>query len=108
MSQTVATVLVVALLALIVIVVANLFRGNIKTKLKGPFGTKLDIEGTNPSAADQAALHAKGIISREGGISAEDTTGRGINAEDFDAKLDVHLSTGNPEVPLHPKSPPRP
>lgn len=67
-------------------------RGEAEIKL---FGMSLKIKGSNEKPQPKPAIAAKDIISREGGLLADDGTGQGIEIEKVDVKDDVLLSSNN-------------
>ena len=81
--------LVVIVLAVVIIVVALIFRQKIRLFLKGPGGTELNLDASNQRAPTPPAAVVKGSTSHKGGILAKDATGRGAVVEDSEA--DQHI-----------------
>ncbi|HEX6903778.1 MAG TPA: hypothetical protein VF789_28975 [Thermoanaerobaculia bacterium] len=99
-TQAVALV-AVAIFALIVIFLAVRFRGGIKAGIKGPGGTSLDVEASNPQASTSPGVKIEGAKSRAGSLQASDHTGRGADVKDVDTYGDIQV-TSDP----HPKAEP--
>ncbi len=93
MTTTIAAVLIVIVFALIVIATFIVHRQRNKIKIKGPLGTGLELDSSNDPTPSQAAIKAEGIKSREGGLMADDQTGRGIDVKQVDVKDDVLLGS---------------
>lgn len=98
MDTNTTVILIIIIFALIIIGAFFRFRQRGKAEIKGPFGTSLSVQGSNEPSPQQAGITAKGITSREGGVLAEDNTGRGVFAESIDAKDDVLLSNNPVQV----------
>jgi len=94
LDTTTASVIIIGILALVVIIGFFLYRKSGNTEIKGPFGTGVKFDGKNDSSSN-SGIKAKGLKSQEGGISADDTTGKGIEIEDAHAKDDIILSSSN-------------
>jgi hypothetical protein len=103
MNATTA-VFVVAILACIVIAAFVVFRQRGKVDLRGPFGTGVNLEMSNEEKAPSPAVSVKDAISRQGGILAEDNTGRGAKLENVEVQDDILVSS-NPAI--DPKDYPR-
>ncbi len=95
MDTTTAVIIVIAVFALIVVAAFWRYRQRGGAEINGPFGTKLKVQASNDPPIQKAGISAKGITSREGGVLAEETLGRGIEAENVDAKDDVLLSSSH-------------
>jgi hypothetical protein len=91
-------IIVIIVFAIIIIVAFMIFRTHSKAKIKGPFGIDLEVEGENKPPSSIAGISAANITSREGGVTASDGTGRGVDAKKINAKKDVVL-TSNPVTP---------
>lgn len=100
MDTTTVTISVILIFALLVIIAFIRFRQRGGAEISGPFGTKLKIDGSNDPPGQKASITAKGITSREGGVLAEETLGRGIEAENVDAKQDILLSSSYSPQPV--------
>ena len=66
-----------------------------EAKIKGPFGISAAVA---TSSDVTPGVRAHNLISREGGLKAEDGTGRGIDAQDVDTRSDITL-TNTPHDP---------
>ena len=62
-------------------------RSNIK--IRGPFGTGIDIDASNEPRDSKFGVRIKKAKSTGGGVYAEDGTGRGADLEDIEAKDDI-------------------
>src|SRR5262245_23140971 len=107
MDATTAVVIIVALFALVAVAAFLRFRQRGGTEIKGPFGTHLKVDATNDPSVSTVGIKAKAITSREGGMVADDSTGRGVDVESVDTKDDILLSSRTPSRGNDPKSPPR-
>lgn len=90
MSATTASVIIVAVFALVAIIGLVLFRQKAKLKMTGPGKTSLNFDGTN---TPEAAIRARDLKSRKGGFSAQDGTGRGADIERVDVEKDIEITT---------------
>lgn len=106
MDATTAVIIVILIFALIIIIAFVRFGQRGGAEIKGPFGTRLKVQGSNDAQMQKAGISAKGITSREGGVLAEESLGRGIEAENVDARHDVLLSSNLPfqQIDMPPKS----
>jgi hypothetical protein len=94
MDTTTAIVVVIALFVVVAVVSFFLFRGSTKTRITGPWNTKVEIEGSNPVPAPHVpGVRAQDIRSHSGSVRARDETGRGVDAAGIDAHADVDLSS---------------
>lgn len=99
------TVAVAILVTLIVVGLLVVFRRKLGLELRLPFGINLKADGSNENTLPAVGIRANKIVSREGGVVADDGTGRGVDATDINAKDDVLLSS-NPPQTSDPKAPP--
>ena len=90
-TQTLAVV-VVGLFVLLVIFL-SLRRNRIKAGIKGPFGTGLDVEGSNDQPAPNPGVTVTGAKSHAGGLKAADRTGRGANVKDVETYGDIEVTS---------------
>jgi hypothetical protein len=102
-DTTTAVVIVVVVLAALAVGLLIRFRQRGRIELSGPFGTGLKAEGSNDNIQPAVGIRANKIVSREGGIVADDGTGRGVDVTDVNAKDDVLLSS-KPAQTNDPKS----
>jgi len=99
-----STVLVIALFAVVIIVVAIAFRHRLRAIIKGPGGTGLEIDASNP--LPQPGVKIEDAQSRRGGLTAEDRTGRGADVRRVEVETDITASSAPPQDPARPKAPP--
>ena len=104
-DTTTGTVIVVVIVALIIVGLLIRFRQRLGFDWHLPFGINLKAEGSNHTPGQAVGVRANKIVSREGGVVADDATGRGVDATDINAKDDVLLSS-KPAQTNDPKSPP--
>jgi len=92
MDTSTVTIIVVIIFALIAIFSFVVYqqRGEAEIKI---LGMSLKIKGSNEIPQPKPAISAKDVISREGGLLANDDTGLGIEVEKIDVKDDVLLSS---------------
>jgi len=101
MDAQTATLVGLAILALLVIFAVVRYRGKAKFEVKGPGGLGASFEGENqqaPSvqpAATRPGISMEGVKSRAGGVHAEDRPGQGISMKDVDAHGDVQAISGD-------------
>jgi len=98
MDSFTALVLVILAFALIGVASFLVFRQRTSLKIRGPQNTGLELKADNTQPTPRPGIEAEGIKSRRGGIRADDQTGRGVKAKDFDADKDVSLRTGDPKA----------
>jgi hypothetical protein len=70
------------------------------------YWVSLNVETTSHSSDSRAGIEAKDLTSREGGVIADERTGRGIAIEKVDANKDIHLSSSDSQSSPPPKAPP--
>jgi hypothetical protein len=92
--------LIALALLVAVIVVALLVSRRVRTRIKGPFGTRLDLDASN------AGIDASRMTSQEGGFRAHDRTGGGVRTDRVTAKEDIELSSSMPGDNSGPKAHP--
>ncbi len=97
MDSTTAIVIVIIVFAVIAVASFLVFRQKTRIKIKGPQGTGFELEADNTAPLPRPGIEAEGIKSRKGGIVAEDQTGRGVKAKDFEAEDDVLLGSSDPK-----------
>jgi hypothetical protein len=64
-----------------------------KASLRGPFGTNLDVEASNEVAP---GVRVQDATTHEGGLTAADNTGRGVDVARVSAQKDITLSNNPP------------
>jgi hypothetical protein len=99
MDPQTAALIAVAIFALVVLFIAVRFGDRIKAVFKGPQGTELSVEASNPQRVANPGVKAEGIKSRTGKVEAADRTGRGADVKDVDAFGDVQITSDpNPKA----------
>jgi hypothetical protein len=93
MDTPTATLIAVAIFALLVIFLALRFKGKLKAGIKGPAGTSLDVDASNPEPTTTPGVRMDGVKSRAGGVQAIDGTGRGADVRNVDAYGDVRATS---------------
>ena len=88
MDKATATVVVLGILALVFVSFFAVFRKSGKGKIKGPFGTGLEVEGSNESPQTRIKE-----VEAGGNIHINETDGRGIDA--YKLKAGGHVTIGN-------------
>jgi len=96
MDVTTAAVIVVAVFALLVIFLALRFKGGLKGNIKGPAGTGVDFDASNPQPTATPGVRMDGVKSHAGNIRATDRTGRGADVRNAEAYGDVD-ATSDPD-----------
>lgn len=91
MDTLTATLIGLAVLAL-VLIYALTHRPKVKGGLKG-LGVELNVEASEEGATDRPGVTAKRVVSRQGGFTAEDGTGRGAQVSHVDAHGDVRITS---------------
>ena len=95
MDTLTATLIGLAVLALVLIYALTRFR-RVKGGLKG-LGVGLDLEASGEEQASRPGVSAQRVVSRQGGVTAEDATGRGAQVSDVDAYGDVRIGSAPPD-----------
>jgi hypothetical protein len=99
----ITTVSVIIIFALIVVVGFYLYRQRGKIKVSGPFSTSLELEASNPEPPPPPGVRMEDITSHSGGITAEDSTGRGAEMRRAEAYGDIRASSAIDRGEAHPK-----
>ena len=94
MDSSTGTIIVVSIFAIIVIFSFMIYQQHGEAEIK-IFGISLKTKGSNEKSQPKPAISAKDIVSREGGLLADDATGQGIEVEKVNVKDDVLLSSNN-------------
>lgn len=106
MDINIAAVIVVIIFAIVAIAAFLRFRGGGTASLKGPFGTQLDVGGSNHPPGPAGGISARDLKSRSGGITLDEGTGWGIEASKLEAEKDIRLKTSPASSGNDPKAPP--
>jgi hypothetical protein len=96
MDTQTAALVAVAIFALVVIFIALRFGDRIKAVFKGPQGTELSVEASNPQNPPNPGVKVERARSRAGGLVASDHTGRGADVKDVDALRDIQVTSDPP------------
>ena len=94
MDKLTATVLILALLALVVIGFFAVFRRRGKASIHVG-GTRLEVEGSNEPGAPAPGVHGK-KLKAGGHIKGTDDTGRGVKVVQAEATGDITLANKAP------------
>jgi membrane protein implicated in regulation of membrane protease activity len=81
--------------ALVLLVIVYRYRKSISISFSG-HGVKGSVSASN---APTAGVTAENIKSRSGRVAIKDTTGRGVVAQDVDARKDVEISANKDDDP---------
>lgn len=91
-------------MALVAVAFFMVFRHRGKLKAQGPFNTRLELDGSNEPAPPAPGVRAEDLSSKEGGLTAHDESGRGVDVKRVQTKTDINLTTGSPEGRPPPKT----
>ncbi len=97
MNTTTAALLVIAVFVVVLLYALRRYRGRVHATVKGPFGTAMKMRAED--AALTPAVQGSDLISRDGGISGVDRTGRGVEVRGADAMKDIRLEVEDGENP---------
>jgi hypothetical protein len=97
---------VIALFAVIIVAAFLVFRSRGKVSIKGPFGTGLDLDASNEPKPATPGVTVKDAKSRQGGLLAEDRTGRGADVEGVEVHDDILVTSTPPQEGEAKKAPP--
>jgi hypothetical protein len=91
--------LVIVIFALIVIAAFQVFRKHAKVKVRGPLGTGLEVDASNDPSVPPPAVKVSDAMSRRGGLTAKDETGRGVEVNRVEVEGDITASSapGKPD-----------
>lgn len=99
MDEPRAALIAIAIFALLVIFLALRFRNRIKGGIKGPLGTEVTFEASNPQRPMAPGVRVEGARSHAGGLLAMDGTGRGADVKDVETYGDIRVtSEPNPKA----------
>jgi hypothetical protein len=103
MDTTTATIIIVALFALIIVGGFAVYRQRSKIDINTPLGS-LKMDSSNDPPPHQPGVTIEDATSRGGGIRAEDRTGRGAAVRGVEAQEDIQASSEMPDSPSNPKA----
>lgn len=90
---------VVAIFAIVALVFFAVFRQKGKVKLQGPAGISLEAEGSNEQPSRPPGVLIENVRSHKGGLSAQDSTGRGAIVRGAEVQQDIDVRSGpDPKV----------
>jgi hypothetical protein len=98
MDTNLTVAIVIIIFALIVVAAFMVFRQRAKVEIKGPGDTGLKLDASNAPPPLIPGVTIEGAKSRQGGLVADDQTGRGVNLKDIDTQDDI-LATSAPPKP---------
>ena len=104
MDTNTAIVLVVVLVAVIAIVFLFVFRTKGKMSMRGPFNTRLEMNGSNAPAPSEPGVRAEDVTSEKGGLTARDEGGQGVHVKKVRTQKDVNLTNAPPPGGQAPKA----
>ncbi|MCB9421759.1 MAG: hypothetical protein H6667_18305 [Ardenticatenaceae bacterium] len=99
MDTNTAIILVVALFALIIVGGFFIYRRRSHITIDTPLG-KLDMDASSdpePAPPGQPGVVVEDVKSRQGGVLAEDKTGRGVSVKKAEVETDILVSSENPD-----------
>ena len=100
MDTSSAAIVGLVILALVAVAAFAVYGGRMKLKLKGLFGTALELDGSNPPAQQTPGVRIEDADAG-GKIEATDGTGRGADLKKVRAKGDIvaKVSPGSGDPP---------
>jgi hypothetical protein len=104
MNANTAGIIIVAIFAVIVLAVLIVFRSRSKINIKGPLQTGLEIDASNEPPKQAPGVLVEDAKSSEGGLLAEDHTGRGAEIRKLEVKDDILISSKTPKDNSDPKA----
>lgn len=104
MDISLAAVIVLVTLAVVSVISLLIFRWKNRIRIKGPFDTSLEIEGSNENTRQMPAIRATNVESRRGGLTAHDSSGEGIEIENVKVQEDIDLRTEKLDEKFDPKA----
>jgi len=90
MDKTTALVIVLGILALVFVAFFAVFRSKGKGKIKGPWGTGLEVEGSNETQRTRVR-----DVDAGRNVRVTETGGRGVDASKLKAGEDVDISSSS-------------
>jgi hypothetical protein len=96
MTTTVASVIAVAILALLAGVAFFRYRGSASVKLHGPGNIGLDLKASNDHSP---GIVVEDAVSHQGGLRVEEGTGTGAQVRRVETDADIQVTTRPPNDP---------
>ncbi|TAK92733.1 MAG: hypothetical protein EPO07_19145 [Verrucomicrobia bacterium] len=90
MDITTGNVVVTSILALVFVAFFAVFRSRGKGKIKGPWGTGIDVEGSNEPQPTRVKE-----VEAGGNVRVTESSGRGVDASRLKAQGDVEISSSS-------------
>lgn len=97
MDATSAAIVIIALFALVAVAAFLLYR-RADVRIKGPWGTGLDVKGSNEDPDPRPGVNIEDAKSHGGGLLAEDKTGRGAHVSGVEVQDDILASSEAPDT----------
>lgn len=99
----IAIILVIGLFILLVIGFLAKFRRRAKAEIRGPLNLSLKVEGSDEESNISPGIKIEDANSLEGGLLADDSTGRGVDVKKVKTRDDILITSSNQQPP-HPKA----
>jgi len=97
METNTVVIVVVGVFALLVIILACSGRwSKFVARIKAPLGLGLNVAATDNTRASPQGAKIEGSVSKQGSITADDSTGAGASIRDCTAKQDITAKTAAP------------
>jgi len=96
MDNSTMILMVMGLFALVVIVGLLIFP-RVRAKIKGLWGTGLEIDVSKEPAGPSPAVKVSEAKSRSGGVTAHDETGRGVEVSKVEVERDITATSTPPK-----------
>ena len=95
MDNNTVLVVVIGLFALVLIVALIAFRKRVRGNIKGPMGTAMSLDASNPQPTPGAII--EDAESQGGNVVAKDLTGRGASVRRAKAQQDIKATSRSQE-----------
>jgi hypothetical protein len=82
---------IIGVFAIVAIFAVRRYQSGIKLAIKAK-GAEMNIEGNNPAPQSPPTSTVKGVKSRSGGFTYDDTTGQGSDIQDVETETDVTIT----------------
>jgi hypothetical protein len=92
------TIVVIAIFACIVVAAFLVYRRRANVKIKTPVGSvSINASNASPATPPTPGVRIKGAESTQGGLMAQDQTGRGADVESVKTRDDILVSSTPPK-----------